>query len=107
MNLAAARDRTPPVVRNLAGRGWDRQNESFRRRVLTAAPLGSPEDRLTSYLRAQGFHPAWKPATGPEREAEASWTDFPCLMLAKVSWRVDGSGRVQAVSTFHHEIGCL
>lgn len=95
-----------PLVAGLPS-DFDDASQVFDGRLRREFPVGSPEQRLTSTLREQGFEPAWMERDAPGNLAERRWEAFPCNMSASVRWTASREGLITSIRGRYGEAGCL
>jgi hypothetical protein len=91
------RDGTPQasIVQGLPN-DIEAADAAFDERVRRVFQLGSQESALIDRLSSEGFVPRWS-ATGATRAAELKWSNFPCDVVAVVSWSTNSEGALERV----------
>lgn len=86
--------------------GWAAASATFDARVRRRFPPGTPLWQFASELEAEGFAPSWY-EVGGDYGAVRREDDFPCVIVARVTWRPDGARRVASARGSYRREGCI
>ncbi len=96
----------PSFTAGFAG-GRGGTDAEFGRRIVSAFPAGSRGDQLVAELKRQGFTSTdWLAAEDVERVALRREAGQACAPVARIRWRTDPDGRVNAIRRTYRDEGC-
>ncbi len=85
----------PAMVMELPG-GESGYGAGLDAAVKQRFPVGSEEEGLVAYLKAEGFAPEWRSGQGPNAAAFVQ-AGLVCRKRARVTWRADERGLLSEV----------
>jgi len=93
--LAGCAPAYPPVAEGLRG------DASFKARIASTYPPGSPAARLRAMLAADGFRLIEDPASR-RYSALREPPNLPCFSTTRIDWTEDARGRIREIQAARH-----